>query len=374
MTHEELFVLAVLCINIFLSIYLEQKTPLRHLGAALLCIIITAITANIGLIPSASSPSIAYKGIFSYVAPASIFMLLLGVSLRQLKVVGRPMLILFVIGATGTFLGVLLANNIIGSEFGDKLPPIAGMITGTYIGGSINFNAIALHYNMVEEGALFTSIVAVDNILTTIWMAVTLLLPVAFRSVKNGNHSVEVSPNITKDDTYDTSKLSIDSLAVLILSTVSAMWLSNWLADQTGIPSILILTTIALVLAQFSFFNTLPESKVLGLFLVYLFMTVVGAFCELAALSDAGALALTALFYLSIVVGVHGLVILTLGWILKLDWHMISIASQANIGGSSSALALAKSFKRDDLLLAAVLTGALGNAIGTYLGFYMASL
>jgi len=52
---------------------------------------------------------------------------------------------------------------------------------------------------------------------------------------------------------------------------------------------------------------------------------------------------------------------------------MVSIASQANIGGSSSALALARSLKRDDLLLAAVLVGALGNAIGTYLGFLMAN-
>ena len=48
---------------------------------------------------------------------------------------------------------------------------------------------------------------------------------------------------------------------------------------------------------------------------------------------------------------------------------MISIASQANIGGGASAIALAEAFDRKDLILPAILVGSLGNALGTYLGF-----
>ena len=48
---------------------------------------------------------------------------------------------------------------------------------------------------------------------------------------------------------------------------------------------------------------------------------------------------------------------------------MISIASQANIGGGTSAIALAESFNRKELILPAILVGSLGNALGTYLGF-----
>jgi len=51
---------------------------------------------------------------------------------------------------------------------------------------------------------------------------------------------------------------------------------------------------------------------------------------------------------------------------------MLGIASQANIGGASSALALARSINRTDLQLPAVLVGVLGNAIGTYLGIWVA--
>ena len=149
------------------------------------------------------------------------------------------------------------------------------------------------------------------------------------------------------------------------------MVFSDWISEITSVPSILLVTTIALILAQLKFFQGFKESKILGLFLIYLFLSVVGAFCELSALSGAGEIVIYVLIYLCLVIFIHVVIIILFGWILKYDWEMVSVASQANVGGSSSALALARSLKRDDLLLAAVLIGSLGNAIGTYLGFLM---
>ena len=48
---------------------------------------------------------------------------------------------------------------------------------------------------------------------------------------------------------------------------------------------------------------------------------------------------------------------------------MLAIASQANVGGGPTALALAETFGRKELMLPAILVGTLGNALGTYLGF-----
>lgn len=364
---NDLVIFSILCAIITLAIWLESNTQLKHIGAALLCIIITAIIANLGIIPTASDPADIYIGIFEYIAPASIFMLLLSVNLGQLKSVGKPMLLLFILGSLGTCTGVFIAHSFIGENYQAYAGPIAGMITGTYTGGSINFNAIALHYDMVHQGVLYTSIVAVDNILTAVWMIVTLLLPKLFQ---NKDQPAQID-NSKIDESYDRSSLSISSLSILITTTVSAMILSNWLAEKTHIPSILILTTLALILAQFKLFHELHASKIIGLFLVYLFLSVVGAFCDFTALSSAGEFAFTSLIYLTTVVFIHGMLIIGIGRLLKFDWYMICIASQANIGGSSSALAMAKSFERSDLLLAAVLTGAIGNAIGTYLGFMM---
>jgi uncharacterized membrane protein len=63
-----------------------------------------------------------------------------------------------------------------------------------------------------------------------------------------------------------------------------------------------------------------------------------------------------------------------MGLLLKSDWSIIAIASQANIGGGSTDLALAKSFNRDDLLLPAILAGSIGTGVGTYFGFLVAGI
>ena len=68
----------------------------------------------------------------------------------------------------------------------------------------------------------------------------------------------------------------------------------------------------------------------------------------------------------------HTITLFGIGALFKVDWDVLDIASQANIGGATSALALARSLSRPDLQLPAVLVGSLGNALGTYLGILVA--
>lgn len=371
------YILSILAINIALSIWLEKNTILKPLGAALLSIVVTAITANIGIIPSSEDSVPVYDGIFTYVAPISIFYLLLGVNLKALKKAGKPMIILFLLGALGTSMGVVIANTLLGMGLGENAGAIGGMIAGTYIGGSVNFNAVALHYHMLQEGPIYASIVAVDNIYTTLWMVFTLAVPAFFN--KFFPRSKSENSDSTNAGQYDESNMDMYRLAILVVLGFASFWVSEiitgWFSNiGLNIPSILILTTLALLLAQFKQVQRLKEANILGLYLVYLFLAVIGAYCNLGALGGVGEIVFTILGYLLIVILVHGALVLIGGGLLKYDWEMVAIASQANIGGSSSALALAKSMKRDDLLLAAVLIGSLGNGIGTYLGFLIAGL
>jgi uncharacterized membrane protein len=64
---------------------LVRKTVFRHLGAAVLLILITALFAHLGLLPTDTSDTggvPAYNIIFSTIAPLAIFWLLLPVNLN----------------------------------------------------------------------------------------------------------------------------------------------------------------------------------------------------------------------------------------------------------------------------------------------------
>lgn len=373
-TNAPGYVVLILVFNVWLCEWLCKHTRLRVVSSSLLVIILTAIMANLTILPSASNPSAVYDFIFQYIAPLSIFFLLLGVKLIEVKKAGIPMTIGFLLGAAGTFVGSLISIWVFNGEalFGDKFYAVAGMMTGTYTGGSVNFNAIALHYNVVRDGAIYIGVVVADNILTTLWMVVTISAPAFLRRYfpdkesKSGRNE-EASVN-------EVESISPQSMAALIALGLGTVLLSDFLQGLTTVPSVLILTTVALILAQTRIIQQLVGAKVLGLLSVYLFLAVVGAYCELGALAEVGDKAFSIFGFTLLIVLVHGLIIFCGGRLFKLDWSLISISSQANIGGASTALALSRSLKREDLLLPAILMGTVGAALGTYLGFFVAYL
>jgi uncharacterized membrane protein len=77
-------------------------------------------------------------------------------------------------------------------------------------------------------------------------------------------------------------------------------------------------------------------------------------------------------YFTLVVVGIHGLVVFGIGRLLRLDLGSLSVASQAAVGGPSSALAVAVSREWKGLVLPGIIVGLLGYALGTYLGFGVA--
>ncbi|MCH7924699.1 MAG: DUF819 family protein [Planctomycetes bacterium] len=382
MLNDPIYILAVLSLNVFLSEWLVRHSFCRHFGTALLVIVLTAIVANLGLIPASTVGSPVYDGVFEYVAPLAIFLLLLQVNIRDILRAGAPMLGMFFVGALGTVAGVLVGMWAIdGSEsIGEQYRAIGGMFVGTYIGGSVNFNALALHYGVARDGVLYGATTAVDNIMTAVWMVVTIAVPRALRGVwpRPSRAPIEKpadkASNRGDDDTETVRPLD---LALILAVGATALWLSDHLAAylakrELPVPSILILTTVALILGQIPAVARLRGSRLMGMFAVYLFLATIGAFCDFAALGEIRELGTTLLIFVTVVVAIHGVITFGMGALLRLDPDVVAVASQANIGGGTSALALARSLQRPDLVLPAILVGSLGYGVGTYLGFLTA--
>jgi uncharacterized membrane protein len=386
-TESPVYLIFALSVVLFVSEWVSRKPRFKAFGIALLVIVLGAVFANVGLLPSQANPT--YNFIFEYVAPASLFLMLLDVNLTQLKKTGLPILILFLLGSIGTVLGVFVATLIIkdGPLFEGSYPALAGMLAGTYTGGSINFNAVALHYRVMDQGLVYTSAVAADNVVTTLWFFVTIAVPVFLgrwlplkklqpKNETQGEFKTIEPAEIVEDES---AQLNIQNLSIWIglsaLGLLLTIWLTAFFKDLGwNIPGMIIITTLALVLAQIPVVHRQKGNMFLGSWGIYLFLAVVGAFCDFSALSAAGSLALMLLGFITITMLGHGLIIFTGCYLFKYDWDMAAIASQANIGGGTTAMALAKNFGRNELILPAILIGSLGNALGTYLGFMVAGL
>jgi uncharacterized membrane protein len=372
--QDPVYVSAMLCMAVFFASWLNRFQGWKTIGTPILSILICALISNLGIIPTATAGHPVYTGVFVYVAPLGIFIALLEVDLKSLKDAGLPILLMFGLGALGTLVGVFVAWYLVNpaAEIGPLAHAVAGMFTGTYIGGSINFNAVALHYQVNESGVLFAATTVVDNLLGTPWIIATLILP-KYLQKYYPRKKLDSAKTATKLKTQE--NISIFSLSLILglgLLGISISKLTAYYYPQ--IPEIITLTTLALIMAQFSFVKRLQGKHTLGFFFILIFLAVIGTLCDVTALSGIGSLAGTLMLFVFVLIMVHGLVIFGVGAAFKMDWDVIAVASQANMGGNTTAIAAAESLNRPDLLIPGVLVGSLGNALGTYLGFMVAGM
>lgn len=326
-TQDPLFIAATLCISVFFAIWLTRFSWGRSIGTPIWVILLGAVFANIGLIPSAMEGSPIYDGVFGYLAPLGIFIALLEVELKSLKNAGFPLLLMFGIGALGTVIGVITAWYLVSPAvaIGEMASAVAGMYTGTYIGGSINFNAIALSYGVNENGPLFAAATVVDNLIGTPWIIATLILPRYLqklfpRKKLNSAQSAEKLPTV--------EFISMSSLGSIFALGFLAMVISKVVqAYLPALPELITLTTLALILAQFPSVQQLKGKHTLGFFMIMLFLAVVGTLCDVGALTQVGDLAGTLILFVLLLVSIHGLVVFGLGSLLKMDWDVIAVAS-----------------------------------------------
>ena len=284
---------------------------------------------------------------------------------------------LFVIGSLATTLGILISWFVLSPEsvLGEDGKVIAGMLTGTYTGGSVNFNAVALEYDFQENGVLYAGTIAVDNVVTTLWIIATLAFPVVLRRFWKDKTNLKSNTDTENEAHPEDESIDLISLMWLLFLGVAAFYISDLISEVLPqIPSILTLSTIGIVLAQTKFIANLKGSHNLGLYLVFIFLAVIGAYCELSAVAELKEVGITLLLFAGLAVLLHGLIVILLGGLLYRDWEMIAIVSQANVGGGTTAIALAESFNRKELVLPAILAGTLGTALGSYLGFLVVYL
>ncbi len=372
--EHPLYVAGMLCLLMVLAIWLAEFKGFKLAGSPILIIILCAVAVNIGILPNGTTNHPLYNGIFTYIAPLSIFILLLEVDLKSIRKAGGPMLLLFIAGAFATVAGILISYKLLtpGASIGPLAPAVAGMYTGTYIGGSINFNAVAMHYGVMQQGELFAATTVVDNIIGTPWIILVLLIPRWLKKIWPRKR-IGISTIDNSLQKAGAHQIDVASISVMVGLGLLVIFLAD-LAHQylPVIPAVVILTTIALLLAQIPVIQRLKGTHTIGLFLTLIFLGVIGTLCDVKMLVESGSLALVLLGFAGLAVLLHGIILFGFAAIFKLDWDLAAMASLTNVGGSTTSIAGSEGLNRQDLLLPGLLVGSLGNAVGTYLGFAVA--
>ena len=298
----------------------------------------------------------------------AIPLLLFKADLRRIIKEAGPTLIAFAFGAVGTVLGTIIAFNFI--ALGEEGWKLAGIFCSTYIGGSMNFVASAEALHLVA-GDLLTAGVAADNLVMTVYFIILFALPsVKFLAkifpTHHEDNKEEINSNLSewKEDKIDLLDMA-KALAIAISVCAIGFAISDFIAIKgTGI---LIITAIIVIVASLfpKQLGAIKGADKIGTLLMQVFFAAIGASANIIVVLKVGPVLFV---FAAVILTVHLLFLLTAGKIFKLDLAEIVIASNANMGGPTTAAAMAVARKWKALVIPAILCGTLGYAVATFIG------
>ncbi len=346
-----------------LGFWLETRFAwAKKVGASLVILGLGALVSNLGLVPLASP---VYDAIWGPITSLAIVWLLFAVDLRDLRLAGPRMLLAFVLALVGTAAGAVVATLLLSGFFPGDAWRLAGVLTGTYSGGSLNFAAVGRAVELPPS--LFAATTAADNILTALWMGVTLLLPLGVLGAASARDSntgvgdtIEEVPNLGEARFRPAHFLTLLALGLALIQGSERLGQA-----LPQLPTVLWLTSLALLIGQVPLVRRLEGSMAYGLLALNLFFVLIGIGSRFSEIRSQGPMILV---LVALVVLLHGLFLFIGARLCGLRLPEAAVASQAAIGGPSTAMALASARGWAHLNLPGMVVGLLGYAVGNYIG------
>lgn len=385
--------LAVMCLGVAFSIWLEQKYNwASKVSGAIIALILAMVLANIGVIPT--SCPLYDDVVWGIVVPVGIPLLLLQCNLNKIGKLTGKMLIVFLVGAVGTTLGALIAFYALKGVYSGSASDLAGvasMMTGSYIGGGVNFAAMADTAGLKGTDVAAAATVA-DNLLMAAYFFVLIAIAGMkfFRSKFAHPHidAVEAGADTSKTQAaafWSRKDISLKDIAINVAYAVTVVWVAQLIAGFfSGLvpedPNAFMdfvgkflgsqyvwITTISVIVA--TFFSKPVEkmagSQEVGTYLIYLFLFVIGVPANIMTVVTKSPLFLVLCF---IMVVVNMIFCFVGAKLCKASLEDAIVASNANIGGPTTAAGMAISQGWTSLVGPAMLVGTLGYVLGNYMG------
>ncbi len=387
--------MAITCGWVAFSIYAEQTWQwASKISGAIIALIGAVVLTNFNIIPT--SADWFDSVIWGYVVPIAIPLLLFQCDMRKIWVESGRLLVIYLIGSIGTAVSAVIAYFLVGSLI-PYPAEVSGILAGSYIGGGVNLASLSAAFKV--PGDVLAAITVADNLVMALFFFTLISLPTMAFFRKTYKHPFmdevesqdEAAGVATHAANYWQKKpISIKDIAFNVALAVGIVAISGYIAtylgkviEPTGFTSTLlngmfgnkylIITTIAMLVATLGSkpMSKLAGSQEIGTFLIYLFLFVIGVPASVMSIIHT---APWLFVFCLIMVSVHLAVSLFFGKLFKFNLEEIILASNANIGGPTTAAAMAISKGWIQLVGPVMLVGTLGYVVGAYIGMFIGNL
>lgn len=322
----------------------------------------------------------AYSALKNNILYAMIFLMLLRCDIRKILKLGPKMLGGFFAASVSIGIGFIATYAILHGVLGAGSWKALGALCGSWMGGSGNMIAVQAALDIGEADMAYALVV--DSIDYSIWVMFLLwainLAPKFNKWVKADTATLdEVSRKLEDDAKANDGKITFVNIIFLLgVSLVISAFGQNIGTAINGVAPFLdkatwtvLLITLAGLVGAITPIGKMAGTSELSNVMLYSVVALLASRASFLELTDAPIWIIAGFMILAI----HGIILVLLAKIFKLDMFTCGVASLANIGGSASAPILAGAYS-GALVPVGVLMALMGYVIGTGGGLIVAHI
>ena len=371
------------------AIFIEQRYKwASKVPGAVIALLIAIAASNLKIIPT-DAPT--YDIVWGYIVPLAIPLLLFKTNIQSLVKESWKLLLLFLTSSMATMIGTVIAFLAL-RRYIPELDKISGMISASYSGGGVNYAAMSAKLEPSES--INAATIVADNMMMAFYFLILIGLagiPI-IRRVWGSPHTdeIEKDPEMQNSRTlseayWKPNLISLKDIAICLASSMLIVLISfklsallkallgtsdNIVGDliiSLITDKYLLLTTITFIVASIfkNSFEKLNGSQELGTYCIYLFFVVIGIPASIGLIVTKAPLLFVFVFIIAMV---NLAITMGIGKLFKFSVEEVVLACNANIGGPTTAAALAISKGWTKLVGPILVIGTVGYVIGNYIG------
>lgn len=371
------------------AIFIEQRYKwASKIPGAVIALLIAITASNLKIIPT-DAPT--YDIVWGYIVPLAIPLLLFKTNIQSLVKESWKLLLLFLTSSMATMIGTVIAFLALRHYIPD-LDKISGMISASYSGGGVNYAAMSAKLEPSES--INAATIVADNMMMAFYFLILIGLagiPI-IRRIWGSPHTDEIEKDPAMQSSRTLSEaywkpnlISLKDIAICLASSMLIVLISfklsallkavlgtsdNIIGDlliNLITDKYLLLTTITFIVASLfkGTFEKLSGSQELGTYCIYLFFVVIGIPASISLIVTKAPLLFVFVFIIAMV---NLAITMGIGKLFKFNIEEVVLACNANIGGPTTAAALAISKGWTKLVGSILVIGTVGYVVGNYIG------